>query len=322
MTPIRAIKNQYRGINAHLHSYWQSEGGWDSFHANHIADLMRLMTAQLLPMGYVADIQQSLQIRRYDEPAGKPESDVTIYDTDPIRASRSYSQSSANPAALAIADIMTVRQEFAEYAAVGIYEYVPSKPELGEPVAWVELLSPSNKPGGQDAAYYRDKRLKLLHSGIVFVEIDYLHESPPTFDRISRYSGKNSDLDSHPYRIVVIDPRPIFDEGKAYPHHFDVDEPIPSINIPLNANDTLPFDFEAAYNKTFEETFYGARLVDYSQLPLNFDRYRRDDQEKTLARVLAILKAVKSGVDLEQNAPLPTEAIDFDEAMQQIEAWK
>jgi hypothetical protein len=67
MTPVRAVKNQYQGINAHLHSYWQVEGGWDGFHANHIADLMRLMSAQLLPLGYTADIQQSLQIRRLGE---------------------------------------------------------------------------------------------------------------------------------------------------------------------------------------------------------------------------------------------------------------
>jgi len=32
MKAVRSIKNQYIGINAHLHSLWQSEGGWDEFH--------------------------------------------------------------------------------------------------------------------------------------------------------------------------------------------------------------------------------------------------------------------------------------------------
>jgi hypothetical protein len=60
MKPIRDVtKNQYRGINAHLHSYWQAKGGWDTFHFNHIPDLMRLINGQL-PPGYVADLIQSL----------------------------------------------------------------------------------------------------------------------------------------------------------------------------------------------------------------------------------------------------------------------
>jgi hypothetical protein len=39
MQPIRAIKNQYPGINAHLHSFWQGEGEWNNFHNRHIGDL-------------------------------------------------------------------------------------------------------------------------------------------------------------------------------------------------------------------------------------------------------------------------------------------
>lgn len=36
MEEVRSIKNQYLGINAHLHSLWQAEGDWDEFHASHI----------------------------------------------------------------------------------------------------------------------------------------------------------------------------------------------------------------------------------------------------------------------------------------------
>jgi hypothetical protein len=31
--PIHTRKNLYQGVNAHLHSYLQQEGGWESFHA-------------------------------------------------------------------------------------------------------------------------------------------------------------------------------------------------------------------------------------------------------------------------------------------------
>lgn len=322
MTPVRTIKNQYRGINAHLHSALQAEGGWDEFHTSHIVHLANLLKRHLLPMGYTTGIEQSLQIRRMGEPAGKPKSDVTIFDTDSIRPVRPF-VGLPNAQAVAIPEIMNIEEELAEYRAVAIYERELS--ERGEPVAWIELLSPSNKPGGQDAAYYRDKRLKLLHSGIVFIELDYLHESPPTFERIPSYSSRVQHFqrqpESHPYHIVVVDPRPVFIEGKAYPHSFDVDQPIPIIDIPLNADDVLRFDFDAAYQKTFEEGLYGMEMVDYSQLPLNFDRYSRDDQMRILARMLAVLRAVRDNENLDQS-PLPTQTMDFDEALSQLKNWK
>lgn len=325
MTPVHSIKNQYRGINAHLHSYWQAEGGWDSFHANHIADLMRLMSAQLLPMGYLADIQQSLQIRRYGEPAGRPESDVTIYDTNPLRFPKTAAKRTDQQHALAIQDVMSIEPELAEYQGIGIYEYEPGKRIPGEPVAWLELLSPSNKPGGQDAAYYHDKRLKLLQSGIVFIELDYLHESPPTFDRVPPYRSDEQDetrvLDAHPYRIFVIDPRPTFLPGEVYPHPFDVDREIPIVDIPLNGKDVLSFNFQAAYNKTYSETLYGMRFVDYSQIPVNFDRYSQADQVRILARMLFVLDAARQKFDLEQLEVLPTEPIPLNDALKDLKKW-
>ncbi len=54
MKPVRSIKNQYRGINAHLHSFWQARHKWNRFHNVHIAHLVGLLKAQLLPMGYTA----------------------------------------------------------------------------------------------------------------------------------------------------------------------------------------------------------------------------------------------------------------------------
>jgi len=98
-------KEPVLGYQRHLHSYFQHDGGWDGFHANHIADLMRLLSAQLLPMGYVTDLRESLQIRRLGDPAGKPESDVTIYDTDPVRSFESSSPTLGSVQAVAIPDM-------------------------------------------------------------------------------------------------------------------------------------------------------------------------------------------------------------------------
>ncbi len=330
MTPVRSIKNQYRGINAHLHSYWQAEGGWDSFHANHITYLTAALKAQLLPLGYTAESQQSLQIRRFGEPAGKPESDVTLFDSDLFRARKPYASPGdmGLPAELILSmpDAASTVEELAQYRAIAIYSYDVSKANRGEPVAWLELLSPSNKPGGQDAAYYRNKRWKILHSGIVFVELDYLHESPSTFDGIASYAliakQREPELGSHPYRVVIAEPRPVFDEGKVYPHEFDVDREIPTVKIPLNGSDVLDFDFNAPYRKTLAEMLYGLEWVDYSQLPLNFDRYSRDDQVRILARMLFILDAARQKFDLEQLEILPTEPIPLNDALRDLKEWE
>src|SRR5690349_21640022 len=96
MKPVRSVKNQYLGINAHLHSYWQAKGGWDGFHTMHIGDLTRILKGHLLPIGYTASIQKGLQIRHMDEAIGTPESDVMIYDKDPLRASQPAAYSPGN----------------------------------------------------------------------------------------------------------------------------------------------------------------------------------------------------------------------------------
>jgi uncharacterized protein DUF4058 len=315
MAAVHTIKNQYRGINAHLHSHLQSEGSWDSFHSSHIIYLTSALKAKLLPIGYTAEVEHSLQIRRYDELAGKPESDVMLLDTE---SERFFQRQIPRPSmisaqeVLAIPDVIDVEEELAPYRAISIYEYAANPRDRGQPVGWIELLSPSNKPGGQDAGAYRTKRYKILQRGIVFVELDYLDESPSTFGR--RISSKQA------YRIVAIDPRPEFMEGLVYPNGFDVDEPIPTIDIPLNADDILTFDFNAPYQRTFEELFYGIELVDYRQLPLNFDRYSRDNRTRIAMRMLAVLKAARDGIDLDKNAPLPVEDIPLEDALTQLKS--
>jgi hypothetical protein len=195
--------------------------------------------------------------------------------------------------------------------------------ERGEPVAWIELVSPSNKPGSSDFAAYEEKRRLLLRGGVVFVEMDYLHESPPTFEGIAIYSrrrGQPPQPGSHPYRITVIDPRPDVWQGQGRSRQFDVDEPIPPITIPLNGDDVLKFDFNPPYQKTFAEMLYGDE-VDYRQLPANFEAYSPDDQARIVNRMLAVLEAARDGRDLE-SGPFPASALPLDEALAQFETHR
>lgn len=326
-TSVRSIRNQYHGINAHLHSYWQSMGGWHSFHGNHIADLLRALRAALLPMGYTADLETSLQVRRLDQPLDDPESDVTIFDPHPVRPFLPASQNIAD-ANLLVLPVSEVLQEPPlsenEFAAIAIYQLVHRGRNQGAPVAWVELLSPANKGGSQDAITYREKRSHLIHSGVVFVELDYLHESGSTLGRLANYfvrRRQSAKADAHPYRIAVIDPRPNFDEGKAYIAEFDVDQPIPTVTIPLNGDDLLAFNFDRPYQKTYIETLYGLELVDYSQLPQHFDRYSPADQARIANRMVVVLHAERDGVDLE-SGPLPVGTLPLTEALAAIELYQ
>jgi hypothetical protein len=324
MPPIRSIKNQYRGINAHLHSLWQAKGGWNSFHTAHIDDLMRLMKAQLRPMGYTADLEQSVQVRRLDELAGEPESDVSIYDLNPVRAAQVPPRFPTGSQQL-ILDIPQALQlgrfSAKKLSAVGIYHVEPGNDERGKPVAWVELLSPSNKPGGRDDGDYYNKRLKLIESGIELVEIDYLHESGPTLANVPVYRVRKNQLadpNSHPYRIAVINPRPAVEEGQVIVTGFDVDNLIPIIPIPLNGLDVLDFNFGAAYTKTIEEAFYGDE-VNYSQLPLNFERYSPEDQSSILNRMLTVLTAAQEGKNLETiDVSKPINDLSLEDALEKF----
>ena len=91
MDAVRSIKNQYLGINAHLQSAFQAQGGWDSFHTLHIGQLASAMQSQLRALGYTAAIEESLQIRRIGESDRYPVSDVLIADQDRERAGQPHS---------------------------------------------------------------------------------------------------------------------------------------------------------------------------------------------------------------------------------------
>jgi hypothetical protein len=317
MQSVRSIKNQYPGINAHLHSYWQGAKKWNRFHNVHIADLMKLLRAQLRPMGYTATIEESLQIRRTGESTHEPKSDLLIRDMSFQPAARFPRRLESSAPVITIEALLGDEDREHPYSAVAIYVQTEEAIQ-GEPVAWIEILSPTNKRGGPDTGRYVQKRDLLLQTRLVFIELDYLHETPPTFWRLADYS--HDEIEAFPYRIVVADPLPDEKTGLAYPYEFSVDQSIPTVKIPLNGDDVIDFDFNHAYRKTFEESLYGDD-VDYNQLPMNFDRYHPDDQAKIVSRMIAVIKAAREGVDLEAAAPLTVELMTLEAGLKQLAEW-
>ncbi|MEO0565431.1 MAG: DUF4058 family protein, partial [Chloroflexota bacterium] len=231
--------------------------------------------------GYVALSEQSLQIRRREDTKRSPESDVTIYD--PVRRTHEEDTTLTGGLALSVPDLLQLDEaDLATYRAVGIYQKTEDDPH-GDAVAWLELLSPSNKQGGRHFDAYRDKRTALLQAGLVFIELDYLHHQLPSVAAPPYPEHPESSC----YRIVIIDPRPnwLTGEGRVYGIHLD--QKLPTLQIPLNAGDVLDFDFDAPYQQTYEGLFFGDDL-DYSQLPPAWERYRADDQARILTRLLNI----------------------------------
>lgn len=296
--PLYHPQNLFRGINPILNSHLIA-GGWHSFHTVHITDLMKLLRKGLHPLGYTADIEQSLQIRRDSTLIGTPESDVSLYDLSAHPSAPTPFSGSPTERLMPVLELLHLGDDdIAQPRAVSIYTYRQQPDVLGELVGWLEFLSPSNKPTGQDASYYRAKRLELLKKGLVFIELDYLHNTPPTFDTITPYrlshKGMADDFVGHPYRIVVMDTRPNLQDGMAKISEWDVDSPIPSVTIPLNRGDNLTFDFDEAYQKTYRDGLYGDS-IDYTMLPVDISRYSPDDQARIYTRLY----------DIRQHIPFP-----------------
>ena len=170
-----------------------------------------------------------------------------------------------------------IEDEEATYSAVAIRQ-VTSNNQIGEVVAWLELLLPSNKRGGSGEAQYQHKRTQALHGGIVLIELDYLHHSPPIMRRIPSYP--DADEGAYPYYISLTDPRPNLKEGRLKVYGFGVDVPIPTIEIPLLDGDKITVNFDAIYQRTFTSLRAYSLRADYDQLPQPLGAYHPQDREK------------------------------------------
>ncbi|MCU0479617.1 MAG: DUF4058 family protein [Anaerolineae bacterium] len=167
--------------------------------------------------------------------------------------------------------------EEAYYSAVAIRQ-ITSNNQIGQVVAWLELLSPSNKRGGSGEAQYHHKRAQALHGGIILIELDYLHHTPPIMRRIPSYP--DGDEGVYPYNISLTDPRPDLKMGKLRVYGFGVDTPIPTIEIPLLNDDKITVDFDAVYQRTFTSLRAYSLRADYDQLPQPINAYHPQDRPK------------------------------------------
>lgn len=168
---------------------------------------------------------------------------------------------------------MDVFEPMPQPKAVIIRELLPQG-KLGNIVTRIELLSPSNKPGGSSYSGYAAKRTEAIETGVPLVEIDYLHESPSPVLQLPVYPAAKA----YPYSIVVSDPRPNWGEGKVRVYGFGLRDAIRAFPLPLAGEESLVFDLNPVYQHTFRAGRWGD-LLDYNAVPERFETYRADEQE-------------------------------------------
>lgn len=187
---------------------------------------------------------------------------------------------------------LQIREDELYYTAIVIYEITGTR----IPVARIELLSPSNKPGGSNYEQYIAKQdMALRAGGTSLTVIDFLHQSQSPIAGIRPYP----EAGAFPYTITVIDTHPTLKEGQAKIYGFYVDDPMPVIAIPLAGKDAVKADFGAAYTTAYQASRGFYLRADYSQPPMAFETYALADQKRILARMAAVQAAYEQGIDLE-----------------------
>ncbi|MDX1990767.1 MAG: DUF4058 family protein [bacterium] len=283
--PLHSPVNEYHGVNAHLHSYFQNKGGWEGFHNKFIGDIAEVLSI-LLPPNYSVDTEQSLQIHLPLAPQPiRTKPDITIYDLglDDERGSFQTSHSTATLTQTVLDTMIDMEPTY--YSAILIYEFSGDE-TLGIPVTRIELLSPTNKTG-PGYWQYIEKRSATLRAGLRLVEVDLMHQTPSPVKGIPNY-GRHQEQ-AFAYTITVSNPTPDLEKGLARTYSFAVDTPIPVIEIPLSGEEVFPLDFNTIYHDTYKSIRAYSLRVDYEQLPLRFETYSPDDQ----ARISSVMERVQ-----------------------------
>ncbi len=288
MSAITSTRNRFPGVNPHAHGLLLGTGGgWPGFHSDYLGDLRALLDA-VLPPGYYARREASLQIGTLDPdlslPPKTPErtvSDIAIYQAETGTAASP--SAGAHPTLLLPLAEAIIPDE--DVSSIVIYR-AEGRQLPGRPVTRIELLSPANKPPGAYAKLYQIRRMETLLGGLVLVEIDLIHTRRPLDARIPSYVDRETG--ATPYHIVVHDPHPTWSEGSSAVYATGIVDPLPSVSLPLVYPDRVTLDFNTAYQRTYASSRLFHMWVDYAQEPVNMVTYTKNDQASIRAQMVTI----------------------------------
>jgi hypothetical protein len=139
-----------------------------------------------------------------------------------------------------------------------------------ELVTLIELLSPSNKPGGSDRQSYLEKRNKILHSKASLIEIDLLRRGGRVSSEPDYAAALASQVPPTPYLVAVNRSwRRMSLPYRAY-QVFPVmlRASLPVIPVPLREGEAeLALDLQYLFRETYAAGPYQRGQVDYTKPP-------------------------------------------------------
>jgi hypothetical protein len=152
--------------------------------------------------------------------------------------------------ALAVADAISTELEYPDFEPQKRRHLSIIHNASRRVVTVVELLSPSNKPPGDDSEAYREKRAELIASDVNLVEIDLLRRG----ERLTM-RGQHPPGDYFVY-IGRTEQRP-----RCQVIGWPLRAPMPLIPIPLLPDDDeSTLDLTVTFRAAYEPAFYDRRL--------------------------------------------------------------
>jgi len=239
--------NPFPGMNPYL----ESRGLWPDVHNSLIA-VMKSFLRRTLPFRYTVIMDERVGIGNdpsRDPPARYAEPDLSIRGGGVRERALAPYQTEGR---------VTARLPWTDEAAREWYVTIGERSrEDHDPVAIVELMSPSNKlTAGHGRSQYLEKRERIIASGTHLVEIDLTRVGRPM--PVEGYDG------DAPYRHLISrwEVRP---EVDLYP--FRLQTPIPDVPVPLlEGDDDAVVPLGALLHDMYEQDYY-VNYVDYKGDP-------------------------------------------------------
>ena len=232
--------------------YLENPDLWRELHNRLIVAIAIAISPPLRPKYRVA-IEKRAYLSDGEDSVDVVIPDVSMVSQKSIAAQRSSTISTMTIAAVSESVTVTlpspeeIRESYLEIREV----------ETGCVVTAIELLSPTNKRGGEGRRVYKNKRRKVLATLTHLVEIDLLRSGQPM-----PIQGEITQTD---YRILVSrrERRP-----QAQLYAFSVRQKIPEFLLPLQSEDNEPIiDLQHLLNQVYDQAGFDL-AIDYSQKPI------------------------------------------------------
>jgi hypothetical protein len=231
--------------------YLEDSELWRGLHHRLISAADEQLQPQLIPRGYVVDIQSRIWL---EEPARSIYPDVALLKTE----SRAPAQQSAGTRTTLADEPVRLQSRASEVREDYLLIYEKSTKKL---ITGIELISPTNKSDRRGRFLYLRKRRELRREGVNEVEVDLLRGGKP----LVRLPGSVlKKIQPGGYVANILRAKSL--DYEFYP--IELTARLPRIGIPLKPGEPdVVFDLQAALTRVYDGGAYPLR-IDYTREPL------------------------------------------------------